>query len=95
MRDYHISCSVTPLTLFFRGTRTPSPYIVMTEGMIMSALPPENSKKLFNLAKLEETAEVDTDTADDGALDSMRLKKFFRPTIFNLSDAQESSPAAL
>jgi hypothetical protein len=58
----------------------------------MSDLETENSKKLFNLAKLAEKAETAAASADEG--DDTRLKKFFKPTIFNLSDMQEPSTAA-
>ncbi|HTK83987.1 MAG TPA: hypothetical protein VL625_02780 [Patescibacteria group bacterium] len=58
----------------------------------MSDLQTENSKKPFNLAKLAEKAETDINSDGDG--DNIRLKKFFRPTIFNLSDMQETSTAA-
>lgn len=55
----------------------------------MSDLQIENSKKLFNLTKLAEKPEIDANSDDES--NNTRLKKFFRPTIFNLSDAQESS----
>jgi hypothetical protein len=59
----------------------------------MSDLQIENSKKLFNLTKLAEKPEIEA-TSEDGS-DNTRLKKFFKPTIFNLSDMQEASPATL
>jgi hypothetical protein len=55
----------------------------------------ENSGKLFNLSRLgtaaEPAAEQSDDETSDRKCDAMLVRKFFKPTVFNIADAPESA----